>query len=198
MSTVQLDPDRPDRLIILPAVEEDSVRLMHDPRSGYVENFWLGVIGPSSVLLMRRLAAGFDLFPEGFEIDLAETAAAIGLNPSISRNGPFIRTLDRCGQFGFTSPSPYGLAVKRRLPSLSRRQIAKLPATLQAAHHDWLHVDTTVARDEHDRRRAHAVAKALLGIGDDAEEAARAITRLGLSPVVANEALAAALDQRAA
>ena len=33
-----------------------------DPRSAYVEQFWLGILGPSTVWLLRRIASGFDHF----------------------------------------------------------------------------------------------------------------------------------------
>ena len=29
----------------------------YEPRSGYVERFWLGILGPSTTLLLRRFAA---------------------------------------------------------------------------------------------------------------------------------------------
>ena len=36
--------------------------------------FWLGVLGPTATWLMRRLAAGLDHQPDGYQIDLASTA----------------------------------------------------------------------------------------------------------------------------
>src|SRR6187399_2652384 len=38
----------------------------YDPRSAYVERFWLGVLGPSATWLLRRLARGLDSHPDGF------------------------------------------------------------------------------------------------------------------------------------
>ena len=46
--------------------------LGHDPRSAYVEHFWLGILGPSTTWLLRRLAAGFETSPSGFDLQLAE------------------------------------------------------------------------------------------------------------------------------
>src|SRR5947208_16308105 len=37
----------------------------HDPRSTYVERFWLGVLGPSTPWLIRRIADGPDDQPAG-------------------------------------------------------------------------------------------------------------------------------------
>ena len=58
-----------------PVIDE----LGHDPRSAYVERFWLGVLGPSTVWLLRRLADQFDRQPDGFELDLPERQAWIVL-----------------------------------------------------------------------------------------------------------------------
>ena len=47
----------------------------HDPRSVYVEQFWLGVLGPTATWLLRRLVAGFDHQPDGYELDVAASGA---------------------------------------------------------------------------------------------------------------------------
>ncbi|HUG86792.1 MAG TPA: hypothetical protein VMM13_19640, partial [Euzebya sp.] len=52
----------------------------HDPRSYYVERFWLPILGPSVVLLLRRAAYAFDVHPEGTAFDLDETARDLGLS----------------------------------------------------------------------------------------------------------------------
>jgi len=51
--------------------------LGHDPRSSYVEQFWLGILGPSTTWLIRFLANRLDASPEGFDLDLASTAQAL-------------------------------------------------------------------------------------------------------------------------
>ena len=70
----------------------------HDPRSAYVERFWLGVLGPSTTWLLRRMAAGLEAEPAGFELPLSETARALGLGGD-GRHSPFVRALTRCCQF---------------------------------------------------------------------------------------------------
>src|SRR3954470_6917583 len=74
-------------------------RVGYDPRSPYVERFWLGVLGPSSVVLLRRIAGELEANPAGFELPLEETAKALGLGMKGGRNSPFLRTLTRCEQF---------------------------------------------------------------------------------------------------
>jgi hypothetical protein len=109
-----------------------------DPRSVYVERFWLGVLGPSTTWLLRRIAAGFDDQPDGFDLPLGDTARALGLGDRGGRHSPFLRSVNRTIQFELAYPSGVDqLAVRRCLPPLSRRQVAKLPAELQASHQRW-------------------------------------------------------------
>src|SRR5919205_3341269 len=98
--------------------------LGHDPRSQYVERFWLGVLGPSTTWLMRLLAAGFDASPAGFDVDLAEAAAVLGLGSRGGRHSPFMRALGRCCRFDLAeSRGEAALAVRRKIPPLNRRQL---------------------------------------------------------------------------
>src|SRR3954452_19967819 len=75
-------------------------RLGHDPRSAYVERFWLGILGPSTVLLIRRLAQDLEDHPDGFTIDLVDTAKSLGVGMRGGRQSPFMRTIDRVCRFG--------------------------------------------------------------------------------------------------
>jgi len=94
-----------DSLIVYPWTDPVVDAVGHDPRSPYVEHFWLGILGPSTTWLLRRLAAAFDVNPDGFELDLPETAGALGLSATSGRHSPFARTLQRCVQSG-SSPAP--------------------------------------------------------------------------------------------
>src|SRR5207248_678370 len=71
----------------------------HDPRSHYVEEFWLGILGPSTTWLLRRVAAGLEANPSGFTMTLADTATALGLGSKGGRHSPFMRALGRVCQF---------------------------------------------------------------------------------------------------
>src|ERR1044072_7549640 len=60
LSSVSLLPADTPSVTILPVRPwPDSVidALGHDPRSAYVERFWLGILGPSTTWLLRYLAA---------------------------------------------------------------------------------------------------------------------------------------------
>jgi hypothetical protein len=116
-----------DTLSIRPWADEVVDALGFDPRSPYVERFWLGVLGPSTTWLLRRTAAGFDSMPEGFDLPLAETARALGLGDRGGRHSPFLRSVNRTIQFGMAMVTgPSELSVRRRLPPLARRQVDRL------------------------------------------------------------------------
>ena len=112
-------------------------KLGHDPRSPYVEKYWTSVLGPSSTLLIRRLANGLEISPEGFELDTVAWAQELGLGIRGGKNGPFWRSLDRMARFGATQRNGATLVVRRKLPPLNLRQIDRLPPHLQQAHRAW-------------------------------------------------------------
>ena len=55
--------DVPATLVVLPWADPVVDPIGHDPRSRYVELFWLGILGPTATLLLRRLADGLDVLP---------------------------------------------------------------------------------------------------------------------------------------
>lgn len=124
--------------VVRPWFDPDLALRGVDPRSSYVEQFWLGVAGPSVVLLVRRLARGLQLHPAGFSMDLSETARALGLGAGTSRNSAIVRTIDRAAMFGMLRRNgPDGLDVRTHLPVLTRRQLQRLPAVLRRSHDSW-------------------------------------------------------------
>src|SRR5215218_820221 len=88
-----------DTITIVPWPDDVIDSLGFDPRSHYVETYWLGTLGPSTTWLVRRLVAGFDTEPDGYELSLPDTATAIGLGHKGGRHSPFVRALARCVQF---------------------------------------------------------------------------------------------------
>lgn len=106
-----------------------------DLRSGYVERYWLPVLGPSATWLLRRLADGLDRAPDGFEVDLADLAASLGVGGPDSRHAPIRRALRRCTRFGLVRPlGGEVLAVRRAAGRVPERNLARLPPPLRAAH----------------------------------------------------------------
>ncbi len=170
--------------------------LGHDPRSAYVEQFWLGILGPSTTWLLRRLAAGLEAEPEGFDLALAETARSLGLSSKNGRHSPFVRSLARCCQFSLAQMcGGDGLAVRRKLPPLNRHQVSRLPVTLQDAHRRWLEADLRTPDATQRLRRARRLALSLLELGEDTEAAERQLHRWKFHPAVAHDATRWALDR---
>lgn len=163
-----------------PLVDDDG----HDPRSRYVEMFWLGVLGPTATWLLRRLVAGLEQSPDGYELDLPATAGAMGLSYTAGRSSPFSKALQRCVMFGLAHQFDSGIAVRRRIPPVSHRHLRRMPEAIQAAHADW--VQTRVGLDQ--LTRAHELAIVLLKTGDDAQAVEHHLVALGIEHPVAAEA----------
>ncbi len=186
-----------DSLIVLPWPDPVVEAVGHDPRSPYVEHFWLGILGPSTTWLLRRMAAAFDTEPDGFELDLHETAGALGLSATNGRHSPFARTLQRSVQFGLAQPHRRGLSVRRMLPPLSHRQLARLPAGVQSLHQRWVDAAASGSPDDATAARARLVARALLAGGDAPATAEEHLARLGIPTETAAAAMAAVVAESA-
>ncbi len=163
----------------------------HDPRSFYVERFWLAVLGPSAVWFLRRLAAELEANPAGFDLDFEATARALGIGMRSGRHSPFSRTVSRCCQFGITrvDEGEGVLLFRRKLPPLTRHQVTRLPTELQAAHGAWLDEQRAGAAGEQ-RNRARRLALSLFEIGEDVEATERQLHRWRFPPLTARDAVA--------
>ena len=169
--------------------------LGHDPRSHYVETYWLGILGPSTTWLLRRLVAGLDASPEGFELDLADTARCLGLGDKGGRHSPFVRALGRLVQFDLAQSQGRILSVRRKVPPLSRRQVQRLPDSLQAEHRQLLDANLHTPASEQMRRRGRQLALSLLELGEDQEAVERQLLQWRYHPFVAREAVSWALER---
>ena len=158
----------------------------HDPRSTYVERFWLGVLGPSTTWLLRRVAAGLEAAPAGFDLPLDETARALGLGGTGTQS-PFFRALGRCCQFELARPDGDGLAVRRKLPPLNRRQLVHLPEAVQAEHQAWQTGHLREPEIDRLRRRSRRLALSLLELGEDQEATERQLLRWRFHPSICHE-----------
>jgi len=178
-----------DHLAVRPWPDEVVDALGFDPRSSYVETFWLGILGPSTTWLLRRLVAGFDEHPDGFDLPLAEMARQLGLGERGGRHSPFLRAITRTVQFDVARMEADGaLGVRRRLPPLQRRQILRLPPGLQAAHERWQEAELGVAPGAEQRRRSRLLALSLVELGEDLDGTERQLLRWHHHPAVARDA----------
>jgi hypothetical protein len=170
----------------------------HDLRSSYVERFWLALLGPSTTLLIRRLASDLEAHPDGFDLPLEETAHALGLGLRGGLSGPFYRSLARTGQFHITKANgPTELAVRTKLQTLTRHQVDRLPPLLQAEHAEWIAATAATPTPEERRTRARLLALSLLELGETVEAIELQLHRWKIHPGMAHEAMRWARDRRA-
>jgi hypothetical protein len=162
-----------------------------DPRSAYVERFWLPVLGPSATWLLRMMADGLESSPDGFDLSLDDAARRLGLGGLGSRHSPFQRAILRCTRYGVARHlGPQALAVRRRIASVPRRHLVRLPGSLRDEHELW----EAPACDSPDlpavRRRARSLALELTSCGEAASIVERRLARWGVHPALAYEAAA--------
>lgn len=181
----------PPRLHLVPWPDSVIDEIGHDPRSIYVEVFWLPVLGPSTTWLLRRFASHLDDAPEGVELEVDDLARRLGIGERSGPNGPFARTVKRCVDFQMAQWQGTSLAVRRYLPPLARRHLRRLPEALQEEHEalvDELHV--TVQRSDRVRAHAERLALSLLEYGDDQAAAGAQLVKWGFAPSLAGPAAA--------
>lgn len=170
-------------------------RLGHDPRSNYVEQFWLGVLGPSTIWFLRHCRNELDRSPSGFVLDLAETAGALGLGHKGGRSSPLARSIVRAGRFGAARAIDTSqLQVRRRLPPLNRGQLSRLPPLVQHRHQAFL--DAEVQLDHSTlQQRARRLALGLVVCGDGIDDAELQLGQWRFHPSIAADAVRWAWDQ---
>ena len=204
--SVPIDPPGPPgptapapKLHIRPWRDEVIDALGFDPRSSYVETYWLGILGPSTTWLLRRLAIGLEACPAGFELDLVDTAYRIGLRTRIGPHSPFARAFARCVQFGLARQDGQdSLAVRRKIPPLNRRQLLRLPAALRQEHERWQDAERVRPELDRLRQRSRRLALSLLELGEDLEATERQLLRWRFHPSLAREGAAWAWDRHRA
>jgi hypothetical protein len=131
--------DLPERMVVRPWFDPGLALRGVEPRSDYVERYYTGVVGPSVVMLLRRLARGLEEHPAGYSLSPRDTARAIGLGGGLGPNAPMGRTLERAGLFGLLRRStPEQLDVRTHLPLLTQRQLRRLPLAVRSSHESWL------------------------------------------------------------
>ena len=162
--------------------------LGHDPRSLYVETYWLPTLGPSTLLLLRRLAACFDAHPDGSELPVAETSRALGLGAREGRTSPLWRSFHRLVQFDLAREEGEDtLAVRRSVPPVNRRHVRRLPESLQHAHDEWVSRRLDEPAVEVARRNARRVAYTLIELGEDLDHVERTLFAAGFHPALCRE-----------
>ncbi|MDA8392969.1 MAG: hypothetical protein M0Z87_09275 [Actinomycetota bacterium] len=165
----------------------------HDPRSEYVETFWLAALGPSTTWMLRYLAGKLDAEPNGAKVDLVEMASRLGLGPRLGRSSPLLRSIQRAEQFGMARTVGHGrLAVRRRLPDLSRRQVEQLPPALRTRHAELSRRNRPPV--EKPTARVRRMALSLVQLGEDRPSTEAQLRAWGFSEELSADAVEWALD----
>ena len=88
------------------------------------------------------------------------------------------------------------LAVRRRLPPLSRRQVLHLPESLQHSHRRWQDAQLGPAAEARQRDRSRQLALSLRQLGEDHDAVERQLKRWRFGPALAKESTAWAWERR--
>lgn len=182
-------------------------QLGHDPRSAYVETFWLSVLGPSTTWLLRRLVMQLDDEPDGFEIRAADLSTELGLGGRTGSSSVFARSIDRAVKFGAMQRNGDSLYVRRRLAPLAARHLQRLPRRLQLLHEAWgpppgttrprpAPADGAAPISADDLRlRARRLALTLFELGENAASTERQLHQWHFHPSLAFDATRWALER---
>lgn len=130
-----------DELIIVPWSDSLIERLGYEPRSEYVETYWLPLFGPTASWVYRRFGL-WVAAEDKVTIDVDSFARSIGVG---GRRHYFDHTLARLVMFGAARWDGDVLEVRRRLPRLSARMVSQLPAVLRHRHAGELRSSETLA-----------------------------------------------------
>jgi hypothetical protein len=123
----------PDQLTVV-ALDPGSGRF--GPSSDYVFDCWTPVVGPSTVLLWRRLALVALEAGNGYAVvETADIFASLGLGTGMAKNAIGPRTIARMVGFGLAQcHGSRLLGVRTALDLLSATQVARLSGTARRSH----------------------------------------------------------------
>ena len=113
----------------------------------YLERCWTPLMGPSGVLLLRRMP---ELWRRGTSvgIEVEELARSLGLGSAKGRRSAIWRTMDRVANMRFGAWSgAQELEIYTEVRPLGPRQLERVPEAVQEVHHDLLgtHLDQLAA-----------------------------------------------------
>ena len=190
-SSVNLPPTitNSEVITLIPWLDQRVDAFGHDPRSAYVEQFWLATLGPSTTWFLRHCA---DLLDEtaSTAVNLRETASALGIGHEGGARSAMAKTVARACRFrAARSVGSTTLAVRLRLPQLSHRQVQRLPEAAQRRHDEFLAAGLSHDAAGRQQPRARRLASGLIECGDTIDEAERQLAFMNFHPAVIAEAV---------
>lgn len=158
-----------------------------EPRSSYVEYFWLPILGPSCIWLLRRVSSLLAMTPSGVTLRADDLARSLGLGESAAHASLLQRTVDRCVRFEVAKPLRDGVvAFRTKLAPLSPRQLARLPGPLQQLHPEVC--EKRILTAEQEGGRACQLALTLVELGHSPKEIEAQLLRWNYPVQTANAA----------
>ena len=161
----------------------------HDPRSTYVEDFWLGTLGPTTTWFLRHCATLLD-DTDSTSVNLRDTATVLGIGHEGGAGSAMAKTVTRACRFrAARSVGSTTLAVRLRLPSLSHRQLLRLPTSVQRRHKEFVTADTSPDSLRCQLQLARPLATCMIQYNANIGEAERQLARMTFHPAVVAEAV---------
>lgn len=117
-------------------------RLGHAVDGEYVETFWLPILGPSSILALRRLSRWLTTSPDGITVPLATLSACLGLGHGTGRHAAIVRTLGRLADFHLATIDHDRYLIAPSVQLLPQRLLRRLPPGLLTAHEQLIQGST--------------------------------------------------------
>jgi hypothetical protein len=115
----------------------------YEASSLFVELFWLPVLGPSAIVLFRRLNLLLKSRPEGIVLEMDVLARELGLGTATTKHSPLRRAISRLVRFGLAERSASGqIAVRRAAGPLPQHLLNGLDSVLQEAHRSLISPET--------------------------------------------------------
>jgi hypothetical protein len=184
----KLDPVQPATVRVLAWNDCPANEMCVHPRSLYVENFWLPVLGPSTTWLFRHLVDEVEASPSGVELILDDMARSLGLGGAGGRHSAFGRAIERLIHYGVAQrPEPGALAVRCAIGPVPRRHLIRLPPSVQERHRAWASDQADSAANAVLIRRTRLLALDIRLLGVDAPGIERHLQRRGVHPALAYE-----------
>lgn len=109
----------------------------HHPCGVYAERFWLPVIGPTSLVVLRRLSSYLTASPDGYPLAVVPFSRELGLGKGVGIGAPVVRTFARLVFFRHVVIVGEALGVRRKIAPLNRMQASRLPPHIRAELEAW-------------------------------------------------------------